>query len=668
MEGLSNEPRIGVYICHCGTNIAGVINVEELTKFASELPNVVIAKNYQFVCSKPGQEMIIEDIKQHNLNRVVIAACSPRMHEPTFRRTIQSAGLNPYLLEMVNIREHCTWVHEHEPDKALDKAKALVAAAVARASSLEPLEEKELPIVKSALVIGGGIAGLFAALTLANSGVKVYVVESSPTIGGKMAMLDKTFPTLDCSKCILTPIMNEVANHPNIELLTYAEVVDVQGSVGDFKVKVLLKPRYVDPTKCKACGECAKKCPALAPNEFDMGLSKRKAIYLTFPQAVPTVYTIDPNVCLYFTKRDRMGRPICGVCQKICPAQAVDFNMQPKTVEINVGAIIIATGFETFDPRLKKEYKYGVSPRVITSLEFERILCATGPTGGRVLCPPDWKEVPKRVVFIQCVGSRDLTVDVPYCSKVCCMYTAKQAILYKERVPDGEAYVIYIDVRAAGKGFEEFYRRAVEEFNVTYIKGRIGEVVIDPETNKPIIRVEDTLTGCMIELEADLVVLAVGLRPSPSTLKIAELLKVSRSPDGFLQELHAKLYPVQTAVDGVFICGCAQGPKDIPDSVAQAKAAASAALEILAQGFVRTIGHVALVDKELCSGCGICVSVCPYDAIAIKIENDRRVASVEDVKCKGCGSCAAACPSGAMQQKHFKDVQLMPVVKTLATA
>lgn len=662
MDPSHDKPRVGVYICHCGLNIAGVIDVKKLREEISKEPGVVIARDYQFMCSRPGQEMIAKDIDEYKLNRVVVAACSPRMHEPTFKKVLESSGLNPYLLEMANIREHCTWVHPHEPEKAYKKAKRIIEAATSRATLLEPLEEKEVDVVKRAMVIGGGVTGLFAALTLANANIEVYLVEASPSIGGKMAMLDKTFPTLDCSKCILTPIMNEAARHPKIKLFTCTEVKEVNGSVGNFKVKLTINPRYVDPLKCTACGECAKKCPAKpVPREFDCGLTERKAIYLPFPQAVPTAYVIDPNICLYLTKG------ICRTCEKICPAKAVNLDMEPTEIEVDIGAIIVATGYELFDPTVKEEYRYGKSGRVITSLELERILCATGPTGGQVLCPPDWKETPKRVIFVQCVGSRDLNVDARFCSKICCMYTAKQAILYKERVPDGEAYVFYIDVRAAGKGFEEFYRRAVEEYGVTYIRGRVGEIIEDPETGELIVRAEDTLTGKIVELNADLVVLAAGIRPSTGTLNIAKILNISLSPDSFLQELHTKLYPVQTAVDGVFICGCAQGPKDVPDSIAQAKAAAAAALELLAPGFVKTIGYVASVDEDLCSGCGICVTTCPYDAISITVKDDVRKAEVDVVRCKGCGACAAACPSGAMQQGHFKDKQLLVMINALVT-
>ena len=665
-----DKPRIGVFVCHCGVNIAAVIDPKKLAEYAATLPNVVVAKDYTYMCSKPGQQLIIDSIKQYNLNRVVIAACSPRLHEPTFRKCLASAGLNPYLLEMANIREHCTWVHTHEPDVAFEKAKKIVELAVTRANLLEPLEEQEVSVIQRIMVIGGGIAGLFAALAAANAGFEVYLVELSPTIGGRMAQLDKTFPTLDCSKCVLTPIMNEAAAHPNIKLFTYTEVVDVQGSIGNFKVKLRKKPRYVDPSKCTACGICAEKCPVKVPNEFDMGLSMRKAIYLPFPQAVPTVYLIDPEHCLYLTKRDpKTGKPICGVCQRFCPAGAINFDEKPEEIEVDVGAIIIATGFDVFDPREKPEYGYGKYPNVITSLEFERILCATGPTGGKILCPPDWKKEPKRIVFIHCIGSRDETVNAPFCSRVCCMYTAKQAILYKERVPDGEAYVFYIDVRAAGKGFEEFYRRAVEEYGITYIRGKVSEIIKDPVRDTLVVRAEDTLTGKIVEVEADLVVLAVGMRPRKSTLELAKILKLPLSADGFLQELHMKLYPVQTAVDGVYICGCAQSPKDIPDSIAQAVAAAGYAMSLLSQGKVRTIGNVAEVNEDLCSGCGICEATCAFGAISLetKVVEGREVrrAKVDVLRCKGCGACAAACPAGAIKAKHFTDDQLLSMIRAL---
>ena len=640
--------RIGVYICHCGVNIAATVNVEEVTEFASTLPNVAVARHYSFVCSEPGQALIKEDIEEMGLDRVVVAACSPRMHESTFRAAIQEAGLNPYLLEMANIREQCSWVHE-EKDKATEKAKALVAAAVAKASLLEPLEEKEAAVTPAALVIGGGIAGIQASLDIADAGFKVYLVEREPSIGGHMAQLDKTFPTLDCSACILTPKMVDVARHPNIELLTYSEVVGVEGYVGNFKVRVRKKPRYVDMDKCTGCGLCAEACrlKGRVPSEFDVGLGKRAAIYIPFPQAVPLKYTVDPERCI-FLQRGKCGK--FPACKEACPADAIDFEQKEEVVEVDVGAIVVATGFNQFDPRLKPEFGYGLYENVITALEFERLSSASGPTGGEISING---RTPKDVVFIQCVGSRDKSVGNEYCSRVCCMYTAKQAHLVREKLPDARVTVFYTDVRAFGKGFEEFYDRVRGE-GVIYRRGDASEVY--RKGDRLVVRAEDTLLGKVVEVEADLVVLATGLVPRADVGEVAGLLRLSRSPDGFFLEAHPKLRPVETAVEGVFLAGCCQGPKDIPDTVAQAKAAASSAIALMSQGKVVMEPITAVIDEEACSGCRICEALCEYDALSL--DGERGVMTVNEILCKGCGVCGAACPAGAISMNHFTDEQI----------
>jgi len=587
------------------------------------------------------------------------------MHEPTFRKAIQEEGLNPYFLEMANIREQCSWVHE-EREEATAKARKLVAAAVARVRLLEPLESTEVDAEPAALIIGAGIAGIQAALDIADAGFKVYLVEKSPSVGGRMAQLDKTFPTLDCSACILTPKMVDCAGHPNIELMTYSEVEEVDGFVGNFTVKVRKKARFVDFDICTGCGECAKACRLAdrISSEFDEGMGERSAIYLPFPQAVPAKYTIDPENCLMLT-RGKCGKG--PKCEEACQAGAINFEQEDEIVEFKVGAIIVATGFDTFDASRKPEYGYSDYPNVITGLEMERLVSASGPTGGEIKIFNGEEEiVPKEIAFIKCVGSRDASVGNEYCSRVCCMYTAKQAHLLREKIPDAKIRVYYMDVRAFGKGYEEFYDRVRRE-NVRYIRGNPSEIF--KRGSKLVVKVEDTLTATPLEDEVDMVVLAVGLQPRADMRGVMDLLRLSQSGDNFFLEAHPKLRPVDTATDGVFLAGCCQGPKDIPDTVAQAKGAASSAMIPLARGKVTINAQVAAVNESTCRGCGYCVSVCPYSAIELVNVNrfgyEVEVARVNEALCKGCGSCSSVCLSDSIQPKSFRDRQILPQIAAL---
>lgn len=639
------KPRVGVYICDCGVNIAGVVNNPELTKYASKLKDVVVAKQYKFMCADPGQRLIKDDIKEHKLNRIIVAACTPNMHEPTFRNACNEADLNPFLFEMANIREHCSWVHMREKGKATGKAKDLVRMAVAKARLLEPQEKMKVKVKSSALVVGGGIAGIQAALDLADQGYKVVLVERSPSIGGKMAQMDKTFPTMDCSSCILTPKMVLVDRHPNIELLTYSEVKEVDGYIGNFRVKIEKKPNYVTKD-CTACDLCTQTCPIEVPSEFNVGLGARKAIYVPFPQAVPLIYTIDDEACIG-----------CGMCKNVCEPDAINYDMTSEIIEREVGTIIVATGYEVFDASRKEEYGYRRLANVITGLEMERLSSSSGPTMGKLKRPSDGK-TPLRLGFVQCVGSRDEKTN-KYCSRVCCMYAIKNARIYKEKHPEAEVYIFYMDIRAFGKGYEEFYMTAQEEYGIKFIRGRPSEVTEDYATKDVIVRVEDTLLGKPLEIEMDLLVLSVGMEPPKGAEEIQSLLRISRSSDGFFLEAHPKLRPVDTLTEGVYLAGAAQGPKDIPDSVAQGSAAAARAAIPMAKGEVEVDPIVATTDLDACIGCRICERVCPFGAVDIV---DRK-AVVKEILCTGCGVCAAACPTSAMQIRHFRDSQILSMIE-----
>jgi len=645
--------RIGVFVCHCGINIAGTVDIKRVVEAVKNFPGVVYVEDYKYMCSDPGQNLIREKIKSEKLDGVVIAACSPTLHEKTFRNTVSQAGINPYNCEIANIREQCSWVHTNM-EEATEKAIRIVKSIVAKTLLDESLVPIKSPVVKRALVVGGGIAGIQAALNIANSGYEVVLVEKEPSIGGRMAQFSETFPTLDCAQCILTPKMVDVASNENIKLLTYSEVVDVSGSVGNFKVKIKKKAKSVDYEKCTGCGICVEKCPVKVPNEFDRGMSERKAIYTQFPQAVPNKPVIDRENCTYFQK----GK--CRLCERVCPFGAIDFEQEDEVIEEEVGAIVLATGYELYDVSNMGEYGGGELKDVIDGLTFERLLSSSGPTSGEVRRPSDGK-VPKTVVFVKCVGSRDPEHHFPYCSKVCCMYTTKHAMLYKHRVPDGKAYIFYMDVRTAGKGYEEFYQRAQEEDGVIYLRGKVSKIY--KSDGKLIVDGFDTLTGRKIQVEADMVVLAMAIRPSSGAEKLFNLLKVSTDANGFLTEAHPKLRPVESLTAGIFLVGCAQGPKDIPDSVSQANAAASMISVMFSQDYLIHEPIITGVNEDLCSGCGICVAVCPYDAR--KINREKGTVEVNEILCEACGACAAACPSGAAQQKNLTDRQIISMIKAI---
>ena len=660
--------RIGVFICHCGTNIAATVDVKAVAEALSHEPGVVFSTDYQYMCSESGQTLMREAIREHKLTGVVVCSCSPRMHEATFRKAAEKEGLNPYMVEIANIREQVSWIHK-DMKEATEKAVILGRAAIAKVHLNKPLKAGESPVTKRALVIGGGIAGIQTALDIAEAGFEVDIVEKEPTIGGKMAQIDKTFPTLDCAACILTPKMVDVAQNEKIKIFSYSEVEAVKGFVGNFKVSIRKKARYVIEDKCTGCGLCTEKCPQKkVPNPFNMNLDTRRAIYIPFAQAVPKVAAIDADYCTML----KTGK--CGVCSKICAAGAIDYQQKDEIVEREYGAIVAATGFNPLKPDKYNEYGYSTCPDVVTSLELERLMNAAGPTAGTLLRPSD-KTHPHTLVFVQCVGSRcdaENEKGKPYCSKICCMYTAKHAMLIREKYPDTEVYVFYIDVRTPGKNFDEFYRRAVEQYGVHYIKGQVGKVV--EENGKLKVQASDLLSGEQLHIDADMVVLATAVEPDKSARGIATMLTASMDTNDFFTEAHAKLRPVESPTAGIFLSGVCQGPKDIPETVSQASAAAAKVIGLLAKDKLTCNPCVANSDEMLCNGCSSCEKVCPYGAITYSDKEFRgpnrttlirRVASVNEAVCQGCGACTVACPSGAMDLKGFSNRQIMAEVDTI---
>jgi heterodisulfide reductase subunit A2 len=646
-----NDVRVGVYVCHCGSNIAGTVDVEDVARWSEDLPNVKVSRDYKFMCSSLGQELIEKDIKENGVNRVVVASCSPHLHEPTFRTACQRSGLNPYLFEMANIREQDSWVTTDKAE-ATKKAKALVAAAVNRVAHQEPLESLFVPINPNVLVVGGGITGIQAALEIADAGNQVYLVEREPSIGGHMAQFDKTFPTLDCSACILTPKMFTAGNHKNIKMYTWSEVEDVSGFIGNFTVTIRKRARYVVEELCTGCGVCQEKCPKKVVDDvFEAGLGYRKVIYTPFPQAVPNYPVIDRENCTYFIKGT------CKACEKFCPTGAIKFDQEDELITVKVGNIILATGYDLFDARKIPQYGYGRLPNVFTSMEFERMTNAAGPTGGKIVLR-DGVTVPKSVAIIHCVGSRDRNYN-NYCSAICCMQSLKFAHLVEEKT-GGEVYQFYIDLRTAAKSYDEFYQRILKE-GVHFIRGKVSEITdvarTDEEEGKLIVQAEDTLLGKQRRIPVDMVVLSAGLEARKDAKEVAIKFGIACSADSWFIEKHPKLDPIATMTDGVMVAGACQGPKDIPASVAQGAAAAARVLSIIGQGEIEIEAATAIIDEDSCVGCQQCISTCPYTAI--EFLEDRAKAHVIEALCKGCGTCVGACLSKSISLKHFTDKQLV---------
>ena len=670
--------RIGVFICHCGENIGRTVDCSRVAQTLAEIPGVVHSVDYKYMCSDPGQALIKQAIQEKKLDGVVVGACSPHMHEKTFQKAAAAAGLNPYLCEMANLREHCSWIHE-DVERATGKAVHLGRFIIEKIKFNRPLSTIFIPVERRALVIGGGIAGIQAALDIADGGREVILVEKESSIGGHMSQLSETFPTLDCSQCILTPRMVEVAQHPLIKLLAYSEVESVEGYIGNFVVKIRRKARSVDETKCNGCGDCQKSCPnKKIPSEFEQGLGARTAIYVPFPQAVPNIPVIDRKNCAFFRGRAKgVKKVVCGKCAEVCGRKAIDFEQQDTFVTEKVGAIVVATGYQLYSIGKEQEseslrgygeYGYGTIPDVIDGLQFERLASASVPTGGKILRPSDGKE-PKTIVFLQCIGSRDPSKGIEYCSKICCMYVAKHTMLYHHKVHDGKAVVFYMDIRAGGKGYDEFVRRAIEESRALYLRGRVSRITRNGDT----IRVQgmDTLSGETVSIEADMVVLATAMRAQPGIASLAQKLSVSYDQHGFLNEAHPKLRPVETNTAGVFVAGACQAPRDIPDSVAMASATASKVLGLFSRELLEREPLIARVDRLICTGCFHCERVCPYGAVERKQLLDARgrllktVAEINQGVCQGCGTCQATCPSKSIELDGFTDEQIYAAVNSL---
>lgn len=630
-----SEPKIGVWVCECGGNIGDVVETQSVVDaIKGEVAYVNVER---YLCSKPSVDDIKEAVEKEGLDRVVLACCTPKMHRTTFLSNLEEKGINPAFLEMVNIREHCSWVHKNDHDGATQKVLDLIRGAMSRAKQSVPLEAKKMKTVPKALIIGGGVAGITTSLRLSEYGMKVHLVEKRPSIGGHMIQYPKVFPTLDCSQCILTPKMAQVSQSPNIDLLTYSEVKEVTGVPGDFKVKVCVKPRGVNPEKCIGCGACNSVCPGKAKDEYNQGLSIRKAIYRPFPQAVPSIFTIDFEACLR-----------CGLCARTCPAGAIDIDDPGKEIEVNVGAIVLATGFELYDLSGLPQYGYGLYPNVVTSLEMERILDVNGPTGSQIIVPKTGMEV-KSVAYVLCAGSRDTEVGRPHCSRVCCLYSLKQAQLLRDRGID--VWIHYIDIRAPGRRYEEFYR-TTQEKGAMFVKGKVSEIV--PEGDQVLVRSEDMMLNRMVENPVDLVVLAPPMVTMEDTLKLAEALRVPADEDQFVLERHPKLDPMSTKRDGIYAAGVIIGPKDIQTTTAEAEGAAMKVVNFLSGDRVIEPNKAYLADPKACDGCEECVGVCPESAITM-LEGKP---VINEIMCSGCGACIPACPRNALDQQGLSDSQI----------
>lgn len=650
--------RIGVFVCQCGSNIASTVDTDKVSKELAQCQGVVYSEEAKFLCSSPGQERIKKIIKEQKLDGMVIAACSPHMHEKTFRKASEAAGLNPFRVEVANIREHCSWVHPDKTKKiGTEKSIDISRMTVGRVRHNDVLDKIRVPITKKALVIGGGVAGIQAALDIAEGGRQVILLEKEESIGGRMAQLSETFPTMDCSQCILTPKMVEASQHENITILTFSELESIEGYVGNFKVSIRKKAKSVIESLCTECGACIEKCPFSFDNEFEMNMSKRKTFSVPFPQAVPNIPVINRDTCPKYTQDMKK----CGVCVRVCDPDCIDFDQQDEIVTEEIGAVVVATGFDVMPVERFPEYGGGKYKDVVTGLHFERLASSSGPTAGEIKRLSNG-EVAKTIVFIECAGSRDESKGVSYCSDICCMYTAKHTMLHRHKVEDGQSYVFYMDIRCGGKRYEEFHRRAVEHDGAIYLRGRVARVY--EKGDKLIVQGADTLTGSQIEIEADMVVLATAVVPRLGSLDLAQTLGISYDNYGFYNEYHPKLKPVETTTAGIYLAGACIGPMDIPAAVAQGGAAASKVLGLFSSDELAREPQVAKVESATCNACWDCIVSCPYGAIEREELTDRQgnvvkaIAKVNEGVCMGCGICVSACHSKTIDLKGYTDSQV----------
>ena len=638
--------KIGLFLCDCGKNISSVIDNDRLKEYFEKYPDVYVLGN-QYLCSESGLSEIKEEIKENKIDRVVIAACSFKLHGQLFRKTIEEADINRFLISFANIREQNSWVHPDEPEKATQKAIDQINMAIEQVKLLEPLKVQYSTVTPATLIIGGGIAGIKAAIVIADAGYKVYLVERDLTIGGHMALFDKTFPTLDCSICILGPLMGEVKDHPNIELLTYSEVKKVEGYVGNFDATIKKNPRFIVEEECVGC---FNTCRDVCPIDINDSFYPRKAIDVPYPQAIPLLPNILEEYCIG-----------CKACAQACgDREAIDFDQKPEIFNIKVGTIIVATGFKTFDPTLLSELNYQKYPDVITTMQMERLLNSDGPTKGKIVRPSNG-ELPKKISFILCVGSRNKKIHHDYCSQVCCNVAIKQAFLLKNEYPDIKINIYFTDIRAVGKNCEEFYNRAREVFGIRFIKSNVSAVLKSDTSDKLLVRGEDVIENRLFENKTDLVVLAVGTEPAEGTDKLSQILNISQDSYGFLLEKHLKIKPSETSVNGIYLAGMIQGPKDIPTSIAQAESAAAKAISLIAAGRVELDPHIVYVDSEKCDLCRLCENICIYNAINI----EGKELNIVQANCTGCGACAAMCPQDALYIPGFRKTQISAQINAI---
>jgi heterodisulfide reductase subunit A len=663
------QPKIGVFLSDCGKQLSEILDFNALTSFVKTVPNVtLIARGSEFWRGK-GLQAIIDAIKSGKINRVVVAESLPKLSEVNVVQAVEDAGLNPYLVEVIDLKDHCAWPHRETPKEATEKAKAMLLSAIERARLLEPIEKLEFPALKSALIIGGGIAGMQTAVDLADLGFEVNLIEKAPFLGGLAARAGRFFPTDDCAICIQSPSSDvKTITHtsrkcvyrsgfseiPNLNILTNSKVVAVDGFPGNYKVTIEKKPRYVDADKCVACDKCAAVCPVETPDEYNANLKTRKAIYINVPTVHPQVYVIDETVCKFHD---------CAKCVEVCPTNAVDLDQKTEQITLNVGSIVVATGFREFDSSVIKEYHYDDYPDVITNLELARMIDGFGPTGGAIVRPSDGKPA-KKIVFIQCAGSRDRRYN-PYCSGICCMISLKHASLIKSAVPDADVSICYIDIRTTGREHEYYYERA-REMGIKFVKGRPTEILKNTEIGKLVVDVEDALLRRFLNLEADLVVLAPAMIPAEGTEELAEILGIELDTDGFFKEYNAKLRPTETKQRGIYLCGGTTFPKDAPTASLHAHSAAMKATKFLTSGKIVKDQRTAIINEDYCGDCEFCPVTCPYGAISLEpTTKDHFVARVNDLLCEGCGVCVGTCPLNAIELRHSRPNQMAAQINAL---